>query len=51
MNTCGAGGWLDNDTWTRARAWALALGIAYLAHADANDDLEALAATTINEAL
>ena len=31
--TCGAGGWLDGDTWTRARAWALALGAAYLANA------------------
>lgn len=49
--TCGAGGWLDNDTWTRGRAWALALGIAYLAHADAHDDLGAIAARTINEVL
>jgi aminoglycoside phosphotransferase (APT) family kinase protein len=35
----------------RGRAWALALGIAYLAHADANDDLGAIAARTINEAV
>ncbi len=49
--TCGAGGWLDNNTWTRGRAWALALGIAYLTHADANDDLGAIAARTINEAV
>lgn len=49
--TCGAGGWLDGDTWTRARAWALALGAAYLANAGANDRLAPLAAATIDEAI
>lgn len=49
--TCGEEGWLDGDTWTRARAWALALGAAYLANADANDRLASAAATTIDEAL
>ena len=49
--TCGADGWLDADTWTRARAWALALGVANLANADAGERLASLAATTIDEAV
>ena len=49
--TCGAGGWLDGDTWTRARAWALALGAAYLANAGANDRLAPVAAATVDEAI
>ena len=48
---CGADGWLDGDTWTRARAWALALGAAHLAHAGPNDRLAAVAAATIGEAI
>jgi aminoglycoside phosphotransferase (APT) family kinase protein len=49
--TCGADGWLDADTWTRARAWALALGAAYLAHIAADDRFAAIAAATIGEAI
>jgi aminoglycoside phosphotransferase (APT) family kinase protein len=49
--TCGAGGWLDSDAWTRARAWALALGAAHLAHAGSNNRFAAVAAATIDEAL
>jgi aminoglycoside phosphotransferase (APT) family kinase protein len=49
--TCGAGGWLDSDTWTRGRAWALVLGAAHLAHSDANDRFAAVAAATIDEAI
>lgn len=49
--TCGVNGWLDTDTWTRARAWALALGAAHLAHAGANDRFAAVAAATIAEAI
>jgi len=49
--TCGAGGWLDGDTWTRARAWALALGAAHLANAGANDRLAPVAAATVDEAI
>ena len=49
--TCGAHGWLDDDTWTRARAWALALGAAWLANAGANDRLASVAAATIDEAI
>jgi aminoglycoside phosphotransferase (APT) family kinase protein len=49
--TCGADGWLDGDTWTRARAWALALGAAYVANAAANDRFASVAAITIDEAM
>jgi len=49
--TCGAEGWLDEDTWTRARAWALALGVAFLAHAGADAPFATLAAATIDEAI
>ena len=49
--TCGANGWLDGDTWTRGRAWALALGAAYVAHAGVNDRFAAVAAATIDEAM
>ena len=49
--TCGAQGWLDPDTWTRARAWALALGAAFLANAGANDRFGSVAAATIDEAI
>jgi hypothetical protein len=49
--TCGASGWLDSGTWTRGRAWALALGAAYLADPGANDPLAALAAATIDEVM
>ena len=49
--TCGARGWLDPDTWTRARAWALALGAAFLANAGANDRFGSVASATIDEAI
>jgi aminoglycoside phosphotransferase (APT) family kinase protein len=49
--TCGAGGWLDGDTWTRARGWALVLGVAYLSHADADDRFAPLATATMEEVL
>jgi len=49
--TCGASGWLDGDTWTRGRAWALALGAAYLADARANGAFAAVATATIDEVL
>jgi aminoglycoside phosphotransferase (APT) family kinase protein len=49
--TCGVNGWLDDDTWTRGRAWALALGVAYLAQADSDDRSATVAAATIDEAL
>ena len=46
---CGAGGWLDDDTWMRGRAWALVLGVAYLAHAD--NRLAAVGAETVKATL
>ena len=49
--TCGADGWVDGDTWTRARAWALALGVAYLANADADDRFASVGAATIDSAM
>lgn len=49
--TCGADGWLDVHTWTRSRAWALVLSAAYLAHADDNDRLAAVATATIDEVI
>jgi aminoglycoside phosphotransferase (APT) family kinase protein len=49
--TCGAKGWLDEATWTRARGWALALGVAYLSHAGTDERLTAVAAATIDEAI
>jgi aminoglycoside phosphotransferase (APT) family kinase protein len=49
--TCGGAGWLDADTWTRARAWALALGVVFLANTGANDRLAVLAAATVDDAI
>ncbi len=49
--TCGVGGWLDGDTWTRSRAWALALGVAYLANAGEDHRLASVAAATIGSAI
>jgi aminoglycoside phosphotransferase (APT) family kinase protein len=48
--TCGADGWLDPATWTRARAWALALGVACLANG-ATNRFASVAAATIDEAM
>jgi aminoglycoside phosphotransferase (APT) family kinase protein len=42
---------LDDDTWMRARGWALALGLAYLANSGNNEAMGALGRTTINAAL
>jgi aminoglycoside phosphotransferase (APT) family kinase protein len=49
--TCGTEGWLDDDTWTRGRAWALALGVAFLAHAGGEGPFSTMAAATIDEAV
>src|SRR5262245_25327388 len=49
--TCVADGWLDADTWTRARGWALALGVADLANMAADDRFASIAAATFNAAL
>ena len=49
--TCGADGWLDRDTWIRARAWALALGVAYLAQGGVDDRLAGVGTATVRAAL
>ncbi len=42
---------LDDDTWTRARAWALALGVAYLQGADDDPVLHRLGRNTLRAVL
>jgi aminoglycoside phosphotransferase (APT) family kinase protein len=42
---------VDDDTWMRARGWALALGLAYLANSRQDESLGALGKTTIDAAL
>ena len=42
---------LDDDTWMRARGWALALGLAYLAASRDDEAMSALGRTTIDAAL
>jgi aminoglycoside phosphotransferase (APT) family kinase protein len=42
---------IDEDTWRRARAWALALGVSYLANSRDDEPLAALGRTTIGAAL
>jgi aminoglycoside phosphotransferase (APT) family kinase protein len=42
---------IDEDTWLRARAWAVALGVAYLAHSRGDARLEALGVATIDAVL
>ena len=41
---------LDDDTWMRARGWALALGLAYLAASRDDEAMGALGRTTIDAA-
>jgi aminoglycoside phosphotransferase (APT) family kinase protein len=45
---CGPHGWLDDRTWRRARGWALALGVTYLAHSHDNPILHAIGRTAID---
>lgn len=42
---------VDDDTWTRARGWALALGLAYLAGSRDDQRLEAVGRATVRAAL
>ena len=42
---------VDDETWTRARGWALGLGVAYLAGSRDDDSLAALGRATIDAAL
>lgn len=43
--------WMDEATWTRARGWALALGVAYLAHSLDNPIMEMIGERTVAAAL
>jgi aminoglycoside phosphotransferase (APT) family kinase protein len=42
---------IDDDTWTRARGWALALGIAYMARSRGEPAMGALGRATVEAAL
>jgi len=42
---------IDDDTWMRARGWALALGLAYLAHSRDNADMGAVGRATLDAVL
>jgi aminoglycoside phosphotransferase (APT) family kinase protein len=42
---------IDDDTWMRARGWALALGLAYLANSRGDEAMGALGQATIDAAL
>ena len=42
---------LDDDTWARARAWALALGVAYVAGSTDHPDVAAIGRRAIAAAL
>ena len=41
----------DDDTWTRARGWALALGLAFLASSRNDEAMRTLGRTVIDAAL
>ena len=47
----GAAGDVDDDTWARARGWALSLGVAYIANSADNSAFATLARRTIDAAL
>jgi aminoglycoside phosphotransferase (APT) family kinase protein len=42
---------VDDHTWARARGWALALGLSYLAHSRDNPSLEAIGVSTVDAVL
>ena len=46
-----AAGHVDDDTWRRARAWALALGLAYLSNSADNEHFTALGGRVVAAAL
>ena len=48
---CGSTGWLDHDTWDRARGWAIALGAVYAVISDDDPSMSALGRRTIAAAL
>jgi aminoglycoside phosphotransferase (APT) family kinase protein len=48
---CSQGDAIDDDTWVRARGWALTLGLAYLAHSRDHPRWRAVAERTIDAVL
>lgn len=50
-SACGAFDPIDDDTWMRARGWALALGLAYLASSRDDEAMGALGRATIDAVL
>jgi hypothetical protein len=48
---CGEFDPVDDDTWMRARGWALALGLVYLAASREDESMGALGRATIEAAL
>jgi len=44
-------GWVDGDTWIRARGWALALGLVFLASSRDNELLSLMGRTAIDAVL
>jgi len=42
---------IDDDTWMRARGWALALGLAYLANSGDDERMGTLGLATIDAVL
>jgi aminoglycoside phosphotransferase (APT) family kinase protein len=49
--TCGPSGWLDDHTWNRARGWALAIGLAFLANSSGDGIMSAIAHAALSSAL
>jgi len=50
-STCGPTGWLDDNTWRRARGWALALGLVFLANSRDAPVMSAVGRVTIDSVL
>ncbi len=43
--------WINDATWRRARGWALALGVAYLAHSSNNPIMDGIGSRTVTAVL
>jgi len=49
--TYGPSGWLDDYTWNRARGWALALGLAFLANSSRDAIMSAIGHAALSSVL
>lgn len=49
--TCGPSGWLDDHTWNRARGWALAIGLAFLANSSDDAIMSAIGHAALSSVL